>query len=128
MSSNDPKGRELTACQRRWLAHLQAWQAQGELGLKAYAQRHGLSVSALYTAKRFFKQHGIWQGREVSSTRRRQARAKLVPVRIEAPPLAMRASAMYRVHLPNGLVVEVPEHAEPASTHRLLSGLMGAPS
>ena len=59
MSNTNSKGRELTACQQRWLEHLKAWQAQETLGLKAYAEQHGLSVSALYTAKRHFKREGI---------------------------------------------------------------------
>ena len=126
MSEPSPAStRALTARQRFWLEHLQAWQAQEELSLKAYAGAHELSVSALYTAKRWFKAHGLWQGREASVAPR--PRATLVPVRVRAPALPQSAATL-RVHLPNGIVVEVPEQAEPHRCQALIATLLGGRS
>ena len=86
-----------------WLDHLRAARRQGQT-LKAYAQSHGLSVSALYTARSTLKRRGVLS--EPAPT--------LVPVRI--PP----AGAAFRVHLPNGVVVEVASHIESAACAAVL--------
>ena len=103
----------LTASQRQWLDHLETWQEQ-DVTLKAYALTHGLSVSGLYTAKRLFKRRGIWRGRE--GNRSSRSRAELVRVRVTP---ARATPTMFRVHLPNGIVVEVPEDVEPARCRAL---------
>ena len=105
----------LTACQRQWLEHLEAWQEQ-ELSLKNYAVAHGLSVNGFYTAKRSFKRRGIWSDGRTKAVRR--ATATLVPVRVTQPvsPVVM---PMLRAHLLNGIVVEMAEHAEPARCRAL---------
>jgi hypothetical protein len=113
----------LTSRQRHWLEHLKAWQTQ-ELSLKAYAVANSLSVSGLYSAKRYFKAHGIWQGREVSGPQRRKH--KLVPVQIT--PSSATLSSVIRLHFPNGMVVEFPEHVEPLRLQRLMTMLLGASS
>ena len=87
-----------------WLDHLRAARQTGQT-LKAYAQTHGLSVSALYTA------HSTLRGRGVLSE---PAAPTLVPVRI--PPVG----AAFRVHLPNGVVVEVASHVESAACTAVL--------
>ena len=69
--------------------------------MKAYAQAHGLSVSALYTARSTLKRRGVL-GEPAAWA------PTLVPVRI--PP----AVAAFRVHLPNGVVVDIPVHADDA--------------
>lgn len=70
--------------------------------LKAYAQAHGLSVSALYTARSTLKRRGIVTEASVSAP-------ILVPAHLPV------AGAAFRVHLPNGVVVEVASHAESAA-------------
>ena len=113
----------LTSRQRHWLEHLKAWQEQ-ERSLKAYAVANKLSVSGLYSAKRYFKAHGIWQGREVSGPRR--CTPKLI--RVQVTPSGVALSSVIRLHFPNGMVVEVPEHVEPLRLHTLMATLLGATS
>ena len=125
MSDGKSSSVQLTARQRQWLEHLKTWQEQEELSLKDYAVAHGLSVSGFYTAKRWFKRRGIWQGREVGGAQRR-ARPKLLPVRVTPPALAPAGSAMVRVHLANGLMLEVPEHTEPTRCQALATALGAA--
>ena len=84
--------------ERFWLDHLRSARRQGQT-LKAYAQAHGLSVSALYTARSTLKRRGVVAEPSASAP-------TLVPVHIPA------AGAAFRVHLPNGVVVEVASHAE----------------
>ena len=85
-----------------WLDHLRACREQRQT-LKAYAQEHGLSVSAHSTLKR----RGVL-------TDPAPAAPTFVPVRIPT------VSAAFRVHLPNGVVVEVCAHAETAACATVL--------
>lgn len=121
MPTESSTNRALTTRQREWLSHLEAWRAQGG-SLKAYALAHGLSQSALYAARRVLTQRGIWQGRHRES-RAHPAAPKLVPIRVRA-----MAPAMFRVLLPNGIVIEVPEQADPARCQALVAGLSEAPA
>ncbi|MYI68030.1 MAG: hypothetical protein F4103_04475 [Boseongicola sp. SB0673_bin_14] len=89
-----------------WLDHLRTARRQGQT-LKAYAQTHELSVSALYTAHSTLKRRGVL-GEPAAPA------PTLVPVRI--PP----AGAAFRVHLPNGVVVEVASHVESAACAAVL--------
>ena len=123
MSEDSAASSPLTPCQRQWLEHLETWQAQEELSLKEYARTRGLSVSALYTAKRWFKSRGIWRGRERGARKRSRPRLNVVPVRV-SPVAAPIMSSSVRVHLPNGIVLEVPEHAEPARCRALIGALL----
>ena len=90
---------DLRPRERFWLDHLRTARRQGQT-LKAYAQAHGLSVSALYTARSTLKRRGVLSEPVASAP-------TLVPVRI-APP----TGAAFRVHLPNGVVVVVASHAD----------------
>jgi hypothetical protein len=123
MPTGTSTNRALTTRQREWLSHLEAWREQGG-SLKAYALAHGLSQSALYSARRVLTQRGIWQGRR-RELRAHRAAPKLVPVRVRAMAPAM---AMFRVLLPNGIVIEVPEQADPARCQALVAGLSEAPA
>ena len=62
-------------------------------------RRHGLSVSGLYTARSTLKGRGVL-------TEPAPSAPTFVPVRIAL------GGAAFRVHLPNGVVVEVPAHVE----------------
>ena len=105
----------LTTRQREWLAHLAAWREQGGT-LKDYATAHDLPIRGLYTARRLLMQRGAWP----PSQRKRAPRANrptLIPLRMNpmpAPP------AMFRIVLPNGVILELPEHAEPQRWRTLL--------
>ena len=96
--SQIPRAR--SARQQFWLDHLRAWQTQ-DTSLRAYAAANGLSSSSLYRAHRRLKRRGLLSG----ST---EAAPALVPVRVAPPAPACR------VLLPNGVVVELPEHTERA--------------
>ena len=89
-----------------WLDHLCACREQRQT-LKAYAQEHGLSVSALYSAHSTLKRRGVL-------TEPAPAAPTFVPVRLST------VSAAFRVHLPNGVVVGVCAHAETAACATVL--------
>ena len=86
--------------QQFWLDHLRAWQVQ-DTSLRAYAAANGLSSSSLYRAHRRLKRRGLPSGSKLAAP-------VFVSVRV-APP-----AAACRVLLPNGVVVEIPEHTERA--------------
>ena len=88
----------LTERQRFWLDHLRVCREQGHT-LRGYAKTHGLSVSGLYTAHSTLKSHGVLSEPTPSAP-------TFVPVRITP------GVGAFRVHLPNGVVVEVPAHVE----------------
>jgi len=98
-----------TPRQRFWLEHLETCRARGG-SLKAYALAHGLSPGALYAAKSDLKRRGT-----LSASTLPVPAPKLVPVHIA------RGAPMYRVLLPNGVVVEVPEHADGPCCRELLA-------
>ena len=97
-----PKARE-----QFWLDHLRACREQGQT-LQAYAHAQGLSVSTLYGARSALKRCGVLTEPACASSPRGKALAAptFVPMRIPTPGTA------FRVHLPNGVVVEVPVQAE----------------
>jgi hypothetical protein len=99
----------LTPRQQFWLEHLRACAEQG-LSLKAYAQANDLAPGALYAAKSALKRRGALASAPMPSA------PTFVPVRIA------RAEVVFRVSLPNGVVVEVPEHADAGACRELLVG------
>jgi hypothetical protein len=98
-----------TPRQRFWLEHLEACRTQGS-ALKAYALAHDLSAGALYAAKSDLKRRGA-----LSSSAPPGMAPKLLPVHIA------RGAPMFRVLLPNGVVVEVPEYADGPCCRELLA-------
>lgn len=120
MSNHATVRPSLTARQQEWLTHLEAWRERGGT-LKAYALEHGLSLGALYSARRALEQRGAWRGRS-SRERCPSTPPKLLPVRVSA--VAPTSSAvMLRVMLPSGVVFEISEHADPARCRELLAGI-----
>ncbi len=110
--------KSLTARQREWLSHLEAWRERGGT-LKAYASANELSVSGLYSARRVLEQHGVWPSRARNETRE-VTPPKLVPVRLTS---VLPVPAMYRLVLPSGVILEIPEHADPARCRVLLASV-----
>ena len=108
MSEGRSTSGALTRRQQFWLGHLDACREQ-RMSLKAYAQAHDLSVSALYAARASLKRRG-------AAVRSRPA-ATLVPVRLSPAP----AATLVRVLLPNGVAVEVPETIDPERCRALLA-------
>ena len=87
----------LSARQREWLRHLRACERAGET-IRHYGERQGLSVHSLYSARKRLRGLGISFGSPQRSSGVSFARVSLR----EAPV----ASAHWRVHFPNGAVVE----------------------
>lgn len=84
----------LTARQQFWVEHLRAWAARGQ-ALSAYATAEGLSLGALYEVKSRLRRRGLWP----------LPGPRFVRVQAASAPSAV-APALYRVSLPNGVVVE----------------------
>ena len=95
-----PIPRTKSAREQFWLDHPRALHEQDQ-PLSAYAEAHGLSPGSLYRARARLR------GRRLVSAPELTAPA-FVPACI-APP-----GTGCRVHLPNGVVVEVPEHTKRA--------------
>jgi hypothetical protein len=98
-----------TPRQRFWLEHIEACRTQGG-SLKAYALAHDLSPGALYAAKSDLKRRGA-----LSASTLPVPAPRLLPVHIA------RGAPVFRVLLPNGVVVEVPEHADGRCCRELLA-------
>ena len=89
------KGSSLTPRQQFWAAHLRQCAEHGQ-SLAAYAAEHGLKIGGLYEAKSQLRRRGLWPAagsRFVRVQPTRTGEAPLVPI-------------VYRVSLPNGVVVE----------------------
>jgi len=114
---------ELTERQRYWLAHIKACEQSG-LSARAYADEHGLKVNSLYNARHLLKAKGVLcraEAEEPQGVQRTPAEPKTrfqrVVVRPEVEPevdvtafCAPRSSqdvAPCRIHLPNGVMLEV---------------------
>jgi hypothetical protein len=120
MSKREPTSRPLTVRQQFWLEHLQAWEASGN-SLREYAREHGLSISGLYSARRWFKVNA--QRPRPDAVPVRPTTPTLVPVRLRAPLAPSNTPAM-RVCLPTGVVVELNEHCVPERGAALVRALM----
>ena len=89
------KGSSLTPRQQFWAEHLRQCAERGQ-SLAAYAAEHGLKVGGLYEAKSHLRRRGLWPAAASRFVRVQPTRAN------EAPLLP----TVYRVSLPNGVVVE----------------------
>ena len=89
------KGSSLTPRQKFWAEHLRQCAERGQ-SLAAYAAEHGLKVGGLYEAKSQVRRRGLWPAAASRFVRVQPTRAN------EAPLLP----TVYRVSLPNGVVVE----------------------
>ena len=87
------KVKTLTSRQQFWVGHLE--QCVGsQQSLSSYASAQGLSIAALYEAKSRLRREGLWP----------VAKARFMRVQVAAS--APVSSSLYRVSLPNGVVVE----------------------
>ncbi len=100
----------LTERQVFWLGHLRVC---GSGSLKGYAEAHGLDLRALYDAKSRLKRKGALAS----------APARLV--RVEPTPANVAGPAYCRVHLRNGVSVEVA--CAPAHWGELLASVAALP-
>jgi hypothetical protein len=86
----------LTPRQQFWLEHLRRCTELGQ-PLSAYAAEHGLSLGALYEAKRHLRRRGLWPA----------ASGRFVRVQLTPETSQGAANTVYRISLPNRVVVEV---------------------
>ena len=121
----------LTPGQQVWLAHIHACDAQGCSSV-GYARANGLSVGALYAARKDLVHRGAYRSGRPGRARSRAAShssVTLVPVQLRGPaPRAVpiqSAGCVLRVVLPNGVAIEVPEAIEPSRCQALVSALSG---
>jgi hypothetical protein len=108
--------RELTAREQFWLGHLRKIEAAG-IATKAYAERRGLSVHALYQARKQLVTLGAWPERKASAT------PVFTPVRVIDAPAPGPAC---RMRFANGAVVEWSAAPAPAVLADLLDRMGGA--
>lgn len=98
MAKGTAKRRELTERERYWRGHLRRIEATG-VATKAYGQRHGLSVDALYQARKQLVALGAWPERQAPPA----AAPVFTPLGvIDAPG----AGVGCRVRLADGTVLE----------------------
>ena len=120
----------LTPSQLIWLNHLKACEAQGCSSV-AYAREHGLSLPALYAARKDLTHRGVFRTGRTRRSAVSDTPLTLVPVQVhDSAPVSMlspNAGCVLRVVLPNGVVIEVPEQAEPGRCQALVSALSGVP-
>jgi len=91
-----------------WRQHIDAWRRSGCSG-DAYAVRHGLNPRTF-----------AWWRSALRSDPPPARPLTLVPVQL--PPVAT-SYAVVEVALPNGMVLRVPEHADPGRIAALLHAL-----
>ncbi|HKK52411.1 MAG TPA: hypothetical protein VKA74_12525 [Myxococcota bacterium] len=129
--------RRVSRTVERRLAAIEGCERRGE-SLKAYADRTGQSVWALYEAKRRARQAGVLPPHRGSSktTKGEAGRRKASPRRfVEAVATTQAASRptrpevgpSWRLRLPGGAVLESATPLDAASLERLVAGL-GRPS
>ena len=85
----------LTPRQQFWSEHLRQCAELGQ-SLAAYAAEHGLKIGGLYEARSQLRRRGLWPAAASGFVRVQPPRAG------EAPPVP----TVYRVSLPNGVIVE----------------------
>ena len=95
-AEGEPEG-ALTERQRYWYRHLQACERAGET-IRQYGERQGLSVHSLYSARKRLRRLGISFGSSQRSSRVSFAKVSLGEAAV--------GSAHWRVHFPNGAIVE----------------------
>lgn len=121
----------LTAGQRQWLGHLRACEAQG-CSSAAYAREHGLSVRALYTARKELTLRGVFNAGRRRHRAVSQSPVTLIPIQMSgSAPVStssVNAGCVLRVLLPTGVVIEVPEQTEPGRCQALVAALSRAVS
>ena len=107
MEDNQTEHNALTPTQQRWHDHLTSAEVAG-ISLRAYATHEGLPVQSLYTWKQKLRKKGLWPTAQQAVTLRR---AKVVDASLL--PSAAGSPAGYRIHLPNGVTVELPASGLP---------------
>ena len=97
----------LTERDRFWLRHLER-QRSGAGTSKAYAAREGLSIYALYQARKHLVARGVWPASTRPRERVRPSPPRSAPqfARVTLPAPAPSAAPACRLRLASGLVIE----------------------
>lgn len=100
----------MTTQQRYWLGHIKACEAIGQ-SLSAYATEHHLALKSCYRWKSRLTQMGLLA-----------ATAAAAPVfrPVQIKPISM-GTEHYRITLPNGILVEIQGHCDPAQLKQVLT-------
>jgi hypothetical protein len=112
---------------RSRLAHIRSCEKSGE-SLKAYAERHGLSVHGLYQAKKLARQEGLLPPHRGSGLPRKSRKKNPAPVRFAEAVVGARdlgAVPSWRLRLPTGVVIESHTALEPDQLLHLIRALRG---
>lgn len=113
MAKGSATRRALTAREEFWLGHLRKIETAG-IATKTYAGRRGLSVHALYQARKQLVGLGAWPERRVATA----PPPTFAPVRVVDAPVA--APPACRVRFADGTVLEWSPAPEPAVLAALL--------
>jgi hypothetical protein len=109
---------KLTPRQRELLGHLERSRESG-LSMRAFAEREGLKVQDLYTAKQALKRKGLFGGHL-------RGRARFARVQFEASVIASGGS-LCLVRLANGCCVEISCPANPEAWRAVPSAVATLP-
>jgi hypothetical protein len=102
------RSKGLTPRQQEWLGHLRAYRRSGET-VRAYAKRHGFSEHGMYQAAKDLRERGV-----LPAIRRREPSRKSPTFVKVSPAMSVIGSSLWRVRLPNGVVLEGTEVLAPA--------------
>lgn len=94
---DQPTEKPLTEKQRYWLEHVQACEASGQK-MNEYAVAQGLGPRALYDARKRLVKQGV-----IAPSKR--SRPGFQRIQVDDTPVAK--FEQYRIHLPNGAVIEL---------------------
>ena len=128
MGSKKFDGSATSATLRRRLSQIQACEKSGET-LKAYAERHGLSVHSLYQAKKMARQRGLLAPHRSGRTKGRASKEDRAPRFVEArPPVALRHPVtVWRLRFRGGEVLESSALLDVELALRLVDALRDRP-
>ncbi len=113
---------------RRRLAQVRACEKSGE-SLKSYAERQGISVHALYQAKKLARRQGLLpphRGSESKSARPKQRRPSRFVEAVRAP-VPREPGPVWRLRLAGGAVLESSTPLGIEETLALVEALRGRP-
>lgn len=124
MGSKKSRGREASARLRKRLSQLRSCEQSGET-LKSYAARHGISVHALYQAKKQARQKGLLPAHGTQKTRAVGSKATRRPRFVEAvaAAIAPAPALAWRLRLRSGDVIESSTPLGHDETLRLIHAL-----
>ena len=128
MGSKKFDGAVTSATLRRRLSQIHACEKSGET-LKAYAERHGLSVHSLYQAKKMARQRGLLAPHRSGRTKGRPSKEDSASRFVEArAPAALRHPVTeWRLRFRGGEVLESSALLDVEFALRLVEALRGRP-